>query len=116
MKIERFEDMIVWQKSKQMSLILYSLFKDNRDYRFKDQIQSASVSTMNNIAEGFDRKGNKEFRKFLYISKGSCGEVKSMLYLAIDLGYISKPEFDEVFSLNTEISKMLTSFISKLII
>ena len=71
---------------------------------------------MNNIAEGFERKGNKEFRKFLYISKGSCAEVKSMLYLSLDLNYVSKNDFDITFSLSTEISKMLTSFIGKMLL
>lgn len=116
MKVERFENMFVWQKSKELCLTLYKLFSSNQDYRFKDQIQSAAVSIMNNIAEGFERKGNKEFRKFLYISKGSCAEVKSMLYLAIELSYISKSDFDKTFNLSTEISKMLTSFIAKMII
>ena len=70
MRITRFEDIIARQKSKEMTLIIYKLFKANRDFGFKDQIQRASVSVMNNIAEGFERKGNKEFKNFLYIAKG----------------------------------------------
>jgi four helix bundle protein len=88
MPIERFEDIIVWQKWKEMALLVYEHFRENRDYAFRDQIQRASVSIMNNIAEGFERKGAREFSKFLYIAKGSSGEVRSMLYLAKELKYI----------------------------
>jgi four helix bundle protein len=85
MKIERFEDIIAWQKSKELSVQVYGLFENSKDYGFKDQILRASVSVMNNIAEGFERRGNKEFRHFLYIAKGYCGEVRSILYLAKEL-------------------------------
>jgi four helix bundle protein len=85
MKIKRFEDIIAWQKAKELSVQVYGLFENSKDFGFKDQIQRASVSVMNNIAEGFERRGNKEFRHFLYIAKGSCGEVRSMLYLAKEL-------------------------------
>lgn len=114
MKIEKFEDIQIWQKAKILSLEIYKLFRDSKDYRFRDQIQSASVSIMNNIAEGFERKGNKELSRFLYISKGSCGEVRSMLYLALELRYISDKEFNDLYSLTSEISKMIAGFIRKL--
>jgi four helix bundle protein len=114
MKIKKFEDIVSWQKSKELTLLIYKDFKDNRDFGFKDQIQRASVSIMNNIAEGYERMGNKEFKKFLYIAKGSCGEVRSMLYLALALKYISKNEFKEPYNLSLEISKMLSGFIKKL--
>ena len=114
MKIEKFEDLQIWQKAKELSLISYKFFNQNKDYRFRDQIQAAAVSVMNNIAEGFERMGNEEFRKFLFISKGSCGEVRSMLYLALDLKYISKSEFDKLTSLAVEISKMLATLIKKI--
>jgi len=73
MGIERFEDIIAWQKAKELTIQIYSLFEASKDFRFKDQIQWASVSIMNNIAEGFERKSNKEFKQFLYIAKASCG-------------------------------------------
>lgn len=114
MKIEKFEDIQAWQKAKELTLLVYIIFKENRDYRFKDQIQAASVSIMNNIAEGFERKGNKELSRFLYISKGSSGEVRSMLYLAIELKYITRKNFEEMYGLSLEISKMLAGFISKI--
>lgn len=84
MAISRFEDIISWQKSRILVNEIYSLFKECRDYGFRDQIQRAAVSIMNNIAEGFDRMGDKEFRYFLKIALGSCGELRSMLYLAAD--------------------------------
>jgi four helix bundle protein len=88
MKIEKFEDILAWQKARILTLKIYFLFKDLKDFAFRDQIFRASVSIMNNVAEGFERKSDKEFIHFLYIAKGSCGEVRSMLYLAIGLNYI----------------------------
>lgn len=113
-KFETFEDIVVWQKSKKLICDVYGAFRSSRDYSFRDQVQRASVSVMNNIAEGFERKGNKEFSKFLYIAKGSCGEVRSMLYLSLDLGYISKAEFDNLHNQTIEISKMLSGLIKTL--
>lgn len=89
MKIEKFEDIIAWQKAKELTLTVYTVFKANRDYAFRDQIQRASISIMNNIAEGFERGSNPDFRKFLFIAKGSCGEVRSMLMIAEELGYLA---------------------------
>lgn len=109
-----FEDIIAWKKSKELTLEVYSLFKHCRDFSFKDQIQRASLSIMNNIAEGFERKGDKEFKRFLFMAKGSCGEVRSMLYVAIEQKYISKPEFDKFMNISLEISKILSGFIKAL--
>ncbi len=114
MRIEKFEDIVVWQKAKTLSLEVYTIFKSSKDYGFRDQIQRASVSIMNNIAEGFERKSNKEFIYFLYVSKGSCGEVRSMIYLALELKYISEKEFNKLYALSVEISKMLSGFIKTL--
>lgn len=111
MRVESFEEIKVWQKSRELSCLVYKIFSNIKDYGFKDQIQRAAVSVMNNIAEGFERKGNKEFVRFLYISKGSCGEVRSMLQLALDLGYINKDNFGRLNLLSIEISKMLAGFI-----
>ena len=114
MRIERFEDIVAWQKAKNVSAQVYSLFKSNKDYGFKDQIQRASVSIMNNIAEGFERSSNAEFRQFLYIAKGSCGEVRSMLYLAKELNYLSESEFNSLVNNLLEISKALSGLIKSL--
>ena len=112
--IQSFEEIKVWQKAKDLSLVTCKIFSQSKDYGFRDQIQRAAVSVMNNIAEGFERKGNKELSRFLYISKGSCGEVRSMLQLGLDLGYIKKDDFDYMHSLSIEISKMLAGFIRAL--
>lgn len=114
MKIEKFEDIMAWQKARELTFLVYTLFEKHKDISFKDQIQRASISIMNNIAEGFERKSNKELKYFLFIAKGSCGEVRSMLYMATDLHYISKKEFDKTYSASVEISKMLSGFIKTL--
>jgi len=114
MKIARFEDIIAWQKAKDLTVQIYSLFENSKDFGFNNQIQRASVSVMNNIAEGFERKGNKEFSHFLYIAKGSCGEVRSMLYLAKELNKISEKDFSTLFALSEEISKILSGLIKTL--
>lgn len=114
MKIEKFEDIMVWQKAKEFTIKIYLVFENSKDFSFKSQIQRASISVMNNIAEGFERKTNKELVQFLYISKGSAGEVRSMLHLALDLGFITKEQSDKLISDIIEISKMLSGFIKSL--
>jgi len=114
MKIEKFEDIVTWQKSRDLTLQIYAIFKSSKDYSFKDQIQRASVSIMNNIAEGFERKSNKELMHFLYIAKGSCGEVRSMLLLGKELKYINSDEYVKLNNLALEISRMLFGFIKTL--
>ncbi len=114
MGIERFEDIIAWQKSKELTIQIYRLFEESKDFGFKDQIQRASVSVMNNIAEGFERRSNKEFKQFLYIAKGSCGEVRSMLIIAHELNKINSSEYEILISLSLEISRMLFGLINKL--
>ena len=110
-KIVRFEDIIAWQKARELTNLVYRELCYNKDYSFRDQIKRAVISVMNNIAEGFERKSNNEFRQFLYIAKGSCGEVRSMLYIADDERYITKEKFDELYDKATIISKMLAKLI-----
>ena len=114
MNIERFEDIISWQKAKELSVIIYKLFKINRDFGFKDQIQRAAISISNNIAEGFERKSDNELKHFLFIAKGSCGEVRSMSYVALELGYISRSDFQIIQDLSSEISRLLSGFVKTL--
>lgn len=114
MKINKFEDIIAWQKSKELTLLVYKIFKQNKDFSFKNQIERASISVMNNIAEGFERQTNKELTNFLFIAKGSCGEVRSMISVAKDLGYIDHKDYSEVKSLSLEISRILSGFIKTL--
>lgn len=111
MKIARFEDIIAWQKAKELTVLIYSEFKSSRDFIFKDQIQRASLSIMNNIAEGFGRQGPREFRQFLYIARGSCFEVHSMIHLARDLGSISSESFEQMESLVNESGKIISGLI-----
>lgn len=114
MRIERFEDIIAWQKAKDLTVLIYTVYAESKDFGFKDQIQRASVSVMNNVAEGFERKSNNEFKHFLFIAKGLCGEVRSMLYLAKELNKISETDFNKLFSLAKEISKILSGLIKTL--
>jgi four helix bundle protein len=114
MKIERFEDIVAWQKSKELSLSIYKIFRVNKDLGFRDQICKASISVMNNIAEGFERKSDNEFRHFLYISKGSCGEIRSMLHIAIQLNYLTTEQYRDMEQLSSEVSKLISGLIKSL--
>jgi len=88
-KIKNFEELEIWKASRKLEKQVYLDFKENKDYGFRDQVQRCSVSVMNNIAEGFCRNGDKEFHQFLNIAKASCGELKSMYYLAEDVNFIA---------------------------
>lgn len=117
MKIKKFEDLKVWQDSRLFINEIYKITSKQlflKDYGLKDQIQRAAVSIINNIAEGFERDNNKEFVKFLHYSKGSAGEVRTLLYIAYDLNYISKEEFDNLINHSLEIISQLSKFISYL--
>jgi four helix bundle protein len=108
--MQAFEDLIIWQKSRTLVNDIYKAFKDNRDFSFRDQIQRAVISIMNNIAEGFERKGDKEFIRFLNIAIGSCGEVRSMLYLASDLGYLTTEKAAAFRAMCLEIRRLTIRF------
>ncbi len=114
MRIDKFEDIIAWQKGKELTIGIYIGFKNCKDFSFKNQIERASVSIMNNIAEGFERKTNKELKNFLFIAKGSAGEVRSMLNLGLELKYISDKDFKKMYSLTIEVSRLLSGFIKTL--
>jgi four helix bundle protein len=96
-KIERFEDMECWKKARELTKFVYeisSISKFAHDYGLRDQIRRASVSVLSNIADGFERDGNKEFIQFLSLAKGSSGEVRAQLYVAFDQQYITKEQFE----------------------
>ncbi|MDP3996069.1 MAG: four helix bundle protein [bacterium] len=114
MRIEKFEDILSWQKAVKLAVFVYKVFEKNRDYGFKDQVQRAVLSISNNIAEGYERRSNKEFKQFLYIAKGSCGEVRSMAYVALDMKYLNKNDFDKMYSDSSEISRLLSGLIKTL--
>ena len=92
-RIEKFEDLDVWQNAISLSVDVYSRFQNCKDYSLKDQICRASVSVPSNIAEGFERQYNKEFIQYLYIAKGSAGEVRTQLLIAFKLGLLSETEY-----------------------
>jgi four helix bundle protein len=114
--MKTFEDLNIWKESKYLSLKVYSLKNTFyiKDYGFKDQLQRASVSVMSNIAEGFERDGNKEFIKFLYYSKGSVGEIRSLISLAVDLKYIQENEYNEFTVICISLSQQIANFIKYL--
>ncbi len=114
MKIEKFEDIISWQNDRELNQQIYKTFKSNPDYSFCDQIKRASISSCNNIPEGYERKTNNEFKHFLFIAKGSAGEVRSMIYNALDLKYISDGAFKIMQNKLDEISKLISGLIKTL--
>jgi four helix bundle protein len=116
-KIERFEDLEVWKMARSFSKNIYLTLEKKpflKDFRLRDQMRGSVGSIMDNIAEGFERSGNKEFVQFLFISKGSCGEVRSQLYRALDVGYICQEEFEKLYQEALKISQSLSGFIKYL--
>jgi four helix bundle protein len=108
--INKFEDILAWQKAREMIKSIYELTdadKFSRDFTLKNQILSASFSIMLNIAEGFGRRTDKEFNNFLGIAHGSTAEVQSALYIALDRKYIEQEQFQNAYNSCCEISKML---------
>ena len=94
--IKEFEDLIAWQKARELTKAIYQVTDDGRfarDFGLRDQIRRASVSIMSNIAEGFERGSNAEFYRFLAMARASCAEVRSQLYIACDIAYIDQPTF-----------------------
>lgn len=114
MAVQKFEDLIVWQKAQELAVVTYSEFNQCRDFGFRDQIQRAAVSVSNNIAEGFEPSSNSDFSKFLFYSLGSNSEVRSMLYLAIKLKLIEKKKADLLIDATNEVSKLLYGLIKSM--
>ncbi len=112
-----FEQIISWQKARELNKNIYGITLKsnfNKDFALRDQIRRASISITSNIAEGYDRKSTKEFIYFLNIAQASCYEVRSQLYLSMDISYITKKEFEELFDLCEEISKTIFGLIKHL--
>jgi four helix bundle protein len=108
--IRRFEDLIAWQKARVLTRTVYVVSGEGafaRDFGLRDQIRRASVSVMSNIAEGFERRGRGEFHQALVIAKASCAEVRSLLYVSTDVGYISLETFRSLASETEEVSRIL---------
>lgn len=108
--VRRFEDLIAWQKARNLAARLREAMNGpafQRDFRLRDQIGSAAVSIMANLAEGFERGGRGEFHQFVCIAKGSCGELRSHLYVALDAGYLQEDMFDSVMSDAKDLGQIL---------
>ena len=115
--ITRFEELEVWQLAKQLYnkiTPIVNQLRAQREYRMAEQMRSSSGSIMDNIAEGFERAGNKDFKQFLIIAKGSNGEFRSQLYRCLDRKYITKDQFDRLYNSNNLISAKILSLINYL--
>ncbi len=109
-KIERFEDLIAWQKARELTRAIYEVTRQGafaKDFGLSGQIQRAAVSIMSNIAEGFERGGRGEFHQFLSTAKASCAEVRSQLYVALDVGYLDKTTFDRLMQQAEEVARIV---------
>lgn len=115
--ISRFEDLEIWKEARRLAKEIHNISIETElksDFRFRDQIKSSSGSVMDNIAEGFERDGNLEFRQFLSVAKGSAGETRSQLYRALDYGYISEEKFEKLKSEYENLSGKIKNFITYL--
>lgn len=116
-KAEKFEDLAIFQSARSLCKEVYTITKDgdfSRDSRFVQQIHAAAGSVMDNIAEGFERQGNKEFVNFLYIAKGSCGEVRSQIIRATDVGFLDKDTATRLYNDCMGLSKAISAFIKSI--
>ena len=109
-KIDRFEDLIAWQKARALTQRIYEATRHAafaRDFGLSGQIQRAAVSIMSNLAEGFERGGRGEFHQFLSTAKASCAELRSQLYVAVDVGYLDVEKFGNLLAQATEVAKII---------
>jgi len=116
-KIERFEDLESWKLARDVVRQIYRISSDGnfaKDFALVNQIRRSAVSILSNIAEGFERNGDREFIQFLTIAKGSCGEVRAQLYVAFDQEYIDEPTFLEIRNKLLDTSRMISGFIKYL--
>lgn len=113
--IKHFSNIIAWQKAKGMTLLLYKILKTSKDFSFNDQIKRASLSIMNNIAEGFGRYNPREFKQYLSIARGSTMEVVSMVLLGNELGYFDENQKTALLQFTNDIDNILKALIIKTI-
>ena len=106
-----FEDLDIWKEGMRLSVSIYKLMKNCKDFGFKDQIQRAAVSIPSNISEGFERQTNKEFIQFLYIAKGSCGELRTQIYLSRELEYLNQEDYKGMLEQSKLLSAKIQNFI-----
>lgn len=112
--IKQFEDLLAWQKARELVKEVYRAFGNCRDRGFTDQIQRAAVSVMSNIAEGFERGTQAELINYLFIAKGSCGEVRAQLYVALDVGYLDAETFKRLNRLSADCSVLIYRFMQSI--
>ena len=116
-KVENFEDLVSYQKARLLAIHVYEITREGEfkyDSRFVQQIRAAAGSVSDNIAEGFERQGNKEFKNFLYIAKGSCGEVRSQIQRAFDVGFISIETFTQLYNEAKALSVAIANFLKSI--
>jgi four helix bundle protein len=116
-KIARFEDLLSWQKARELNHLIYQVSGGGtfgKDLELRGQIRRASISVLSNIAEGFERGGDKEFLQFLSTAKASAGEVRAQLYAALDEKYITEEQFENVLAKSNEVSRLLSGFMNYL--
>jgi four helix bundle protein len=109
-KIERFEDLIAWQKARELTSSIYKVTRKSafaKDFGLSGQIQRATISIMSNIAEGFERGRLREFHQFLSTAKASCAEVRAQLYASFDIGYLEKDDFDRLIAQAEEVARII---------
>ena len=114
MALQRFEDIIAWQKAQDLAVDIYRIASGIKDYGFSDQYRTAVISVSNNIAEGFNRESKSDFVRFLIYAKSSCSEVKSMTYLGNRIGHLNTKESNHILGQCNEIQKILGGFIRAL--
>jgi len=109
-KVEQFEDLVAWQKARELTRKIYEATRQDafvKDFGLSRQIQRATVSVMSKIAEGFERGTRGEFHQFLSIAKASCAELRSQLYVALDIGYVEQPQFNILMAHAEEVARIL---------
>jgi four helix bundle protein len=114
MIIQKFEDIIAWQKAQDLAVEIFSEFSELKHWGFRDQICKAVVSISNNIAEGFDRSSDADFSRFLYIAMGSASETRSMLYLAVRLKFINSNRQEMLVKQSDEVSRIIRGLVKSL--
>ena len=116
-EIKRFEDLDTWQRARELTRLIYEISSSSnfaKDFGLRDQIRRSAVSILSNISEGFERGGNKEFLMFLPYAKGSCGQLRYHMYVALDQEYINDEVFVSITDKTIELSKMIAGFMKYL--
>lgn len=110
MGVQRFEDLLAWQKARELVVAIYATTREGafaKDFGLRDQIQRAAVSIMSNLAEGFERGTRPDFHRFVVIAKASCAEVRSQLYIAFDIGYITEEQLSQIMKQASELARLI---------